>query len=165
MRVVYDPVTAIVSGIAGVASIGSGFIGAGQASDRGAYEYSRGLAERDYYEMQVQQERIALGRDLDASKRERDQTLSRTRALMAGQGGGMDTDYLGRLESEFAVYDSNLIADSNVRQNALRGKGSLAVRQGEFSRRQAEQQATSSLVKGFAGSLQPFATLYGEIKK
>lgn len=165
MRVLFEPVTAIVAGISGVASIASGIMGAGQAQDRGAYEYERGLAEQQYYQMQVQQEQIALNRDLDASKRERQQTLSRTRALMAGQGGGMDTDYLGRLESEYGVNDSNLIADSNVRQNALRGKGSLAVRQGEFSRTSANQQATSSLIKGFSGSLQPFATLYGEIKK
>lgn len=146
MRVLFDPVTAIISGIAGIASIGSGIMGANQAVDRGTYE-------RDYYNWQANQEALAYQRDADAATKERQTTLSRTRALMAGQGGGMDTDYLGRLESEFAINERTLIEDSNSRQDALRTKGRMAAKQ-------ADQEAQSSMIKGITGSIKPFGSLY-----
>lgn len=151
MLIRFEPVTAILAGLAGVASIGSGIMGANQAVDRGTYE-------RDYYNWQANQEALAYQRDADAATKERQTTLSRTRALMAAQGGGMDNDYLGRLESEFAVNERYLIEDTNARQDALRTKGRMAAKQGDI-------EAQSSMLRGITGAIKPFGTLYSEITK
>ncbi len=151
MHVRYDPVTAIFAGVSAVGSIAGGLTGSSQASDEGRYN-------RDFYNYQAEQEKIALNRDLDAQQRERTATISRTRAIMAAQGGDMDGDFIASREGMFEAQRLSLIQDSEARQRVLRTKAGFAMKAGQ-------QAADSALIRGFTGAIPGFTSLYGEARK
>jgi hypothetical protein len=165
MLVRYDPATAGVAGLSAVGSVAGGVMQGNQAMAQGAWAQDQGIFERDYYNFQVTQEQIGLQRDKDAMQRERTATLSRSRAVMAAQGGGMDSDYLASTAGQFAAGEQNLIQDSEARQMALRTKGQRAQAAGRFAVSQAEQQANNAFVKGVTGAIPGFGTLYKEATK
>lgn len=150
MRVLYDPVTAIVAGVSAIGSIAGGISAAGQATDRGTYE-------RDYHNFQAEQEKVALQRDRDAAERERSQTISRSRAILAAQGGGTESDVIASQEGLFAANEFTLIQDSQARQSMLRTKAGMAEKAGQ-------QAAESAMIKGVTGAIPGLGTLYKEGK-
>lgn len=124
---------------------------AGQSQDRGVYE-------RDFYNFQAEQEKIGLNRDLDAQQRERSATISRTRAVLAAQGGGSEPDYVASREGLFEAQRLSLIQDSEARQSVLRTKAGMAMKAGQ-------QAADNAILKGFIGALPGGNTLFGEAGK
>lgn len=151
MLVRYDPFTAIMAGVSAVGSLAGGAMGSSQAADQGAYN-------RDFYNYQAEQEKIALNRDLDAATRERTATISRTRAVMAAQGGGMDGDYIASRQGLFEANELSLIHDSEARQMVLRTKAGYAMKAGQ-------QAADQAMMKGITGAIPGFSTLYKEATK
>ena len=150
MIVRYDPFTAAMAGISAVGSIAGGLSQSNQANDQGIYQ-------RDYYNNQAEHEKIGLNRDLDAAARERNSILSRSRAIMAGNGGGADTDYLAATEGLFAANEFSLVADSEARQSILRTKAGMAMKAGQ-------QAADQALIKGFTNAIPGASALYKEAK-
>jgi len=148
MQVRYDPMTAVAAGVSAVGSIAGGLMQSNQAYDQGVYN-------RDFFNFQAEQEKIGLNRDLDANTRERNATLSRSRAVMAGQGGGMDPDYLAATAGMFGANEFSLIADSEARQMVLRTKAGMSMKAGQ-------QAADQALIKGLTGAISGGATLYKE---
>jgi hypothetical protein len=165
----YDPYMAAASAIGSVAG---GFMQAGQYKDQGnryaQMQRDQGFFERDYFNFQAVQEEIALGRDLDAARTESQATMSRSRAIMAGQGGGMDTDLLARDAQGFARQEMSLIQDSEARRMALRTKAgraeAAALQSASYTLMQSDNAASNAIFKGFSGSLPGFTTLYKEAK-
>lgn len=151
MIVRHDPITAVLAGVSAVGSIAGGVMGAGQAQDKGTYE-------RDFFNFQAEQEKIGLNRDLDAQTRERTATISRSRAIMAAQGGGSEPDYLASREGLFAAERLSLIQDSEARQSVLRTKAGFAMKAGQ-------QAADTALMKGIMGAIPGMNSLYGEADK
>lgn len=144
--------TAVFAGLSAVGSIAGGAMQSNQAYDQGIYN-------RDFFNFQAEQEKIALNRDLDAATRERNATLSRSRAVMAGQGGGMDTDYLAATSGLFAANEFSLITDSEARQSVLRTKAGMSMKAGQ-------QAADQAFIKGIVGAIPGGASLFkqaGEI--
>lgn len=151
MLVRYDPLTAIMAGVSAFGSIAGGAQASNQAYDQGTYG-------RDFYNYQAEQEKIGLNRDLDAATRERTATISRSRAIMASQGGGMDGDYVASRESLFALNELSLIQDSEARQSVLRTKAG-------FSYKAGQQAGDAAMMKGIMGAIPGASTLYKEAKK
>jgi hypothetical protein len=151
MLIKYGPMAAVFAGVQAVGSIAGGMMGSNQAYDEGIYN-------RDFYNYQAEQEKIGLNRDLDAQTRERTATISRTRAIMAAQGGGMDGDFIASREGLFETQRLSLIQDSEARQSVLRTKAGFAMKAGQ-------QAADAALIKGFTGAIPGMTSLYGEIKK
>lgn len=151
MIVRHDPITAVMAGVSAVGSIAGGVMGAGQARDEGTYN-------RDFFNFQAEQEKIGLNRDLDAQTRERTATISRSRAIMASQGGGSEPDYLASTEGLFAAQRLSLIQDSEARQSVLRTKAGFAMKAGQ-------QAADAALLKGITGAIPGMNSLYGEAGK
>jgi hypothetical protein len=151
MLIKYGPMAAVFAGVQAVSSIAGGLMQSNQAYDEGVYN-------RDFYNYQAEQEKIGLNRDLDAQTRERTATISRTRAIMAAQGGGMDGDFVASREGLFETQRLSLIQDSEARQSVLRTKAGFAMKAGQ-------QAADAAVIKGFTNAIPGMASLYGEATK
>ena len=151
MLIKYGPMAAVFAGVQAVSSIAGGLMQSNQAYDEGVYN-------RDFYNYQAEQEKIALNRDLDAQQRERTATISRTRAIMAAQGGGMDGDFIASREGLFETQRLSLIQDSEARQSVLRTKAGFAMKAGQ-------QAADAAVIKGFTNAIPGMTSLYGEVTK
>ena len=167
-----DPFTAVAAGVSAVGSVAGGFMQAGQYKDQGGryaqMQREQGAFDRDYFNFQAVQEEIALGRDLDAARTESQATMSRSRAIMAGQGGGMDTDLLARDAQGFAREEISLIQDSEARRMALKTKAgraeAAALQSASYTLLQSDNAASNAIFKGFSGSLPGLTSLYKEYK-
>ena len=161
-----DPATAAIASIGG--SIAGGFMQAGQYKDQGGryaqMQREQGAFDRDFFNFQAVQEEIALGRDLDAARTESQATMSRSRAIMAGQGGGMDTDLLAKDAQDFARQEISLIQDSEARRMALKTKAgraeAAALQSASYTLMQSDNAASSAIFKGFSGAASGAASLY-----
>ena len=172
MRVRYDPFTAVMAGVSAVGSVAGGFMQAGQYGAQGnkyaQMQREQGAFDRDYFNFQAVQEEIALSRDLDAARNESQQTMSRSRAIMAGQGGGMDTDLLAKDAQGFARQEISLIQDSEARRMALRTKAgraeAAALQSASYTLMQSDNAASSAIFRGFSGAIPGLTSLYKELK-
>ena len=168
-----DPFTVAMAGISAAGSIAGGFMQAGQHKAQGnqyaQMQREKGAFDRDYFNFQVVQEEIALGRDLDAARIESQATMSRSRAIMAGQGGGMDTDLLAKDAQGFARHEISLIQDSEARRMALRTKAgraeAAALQSASYTLLQSDNAASNAIFKGFTGAIPGMTSLYKEAKK
>lgn len=172
MKARYDPFTAVAAGVSAVGSIAGGFMQADQARGQGSryaqMQREQGAFDRDFFNFQAVQEEIGLSRDLDAARTESQVTMSRSRAIMAGQGGGVDTDILAKDAQGFARQEVSLIQDSEARRMALKTKAgraeAAALQSASYTLMQSDNAASNAVFKGFAGSLPGFTSLYKEAK-
>lgn len=133
-------------------------------------KYDQGVFEKQYYEYMAVQEEVALGRDLDTAKIESQRTMSASRAIMANQGGGIDTDLLAVTEGSFARQRQELIHDSNTRKNILTTKAGRAMNEANTAANLTlmgmpiNSGASSSIFSGLAGSVPGLTSLYKAVK-
>lgn len=144
-RVHYDP-SFLLAGlrIAGIGfSILSGFQRAQQLEHQAE-------AEAAFLEAQAQQEAIQARRETRDLERERKQTLARTRAALAAQGGdlsaGSPLSIQRAQEREFGVGRERILSDTRVRQQSLRARAQNVRVAGELG-------ARSAILGGFGTAL------------
>lgn len=146
---------------------------AGQAREQGGkyaqMQREQGAFDRDFFNFQAVQEEIALSRDLDAARTESQATMSRSRAIMAGQGGGVDTDLLAKDAQGFARQEISLIQDSEARRMMLKTKAgraeAAALQSASYTLLQSDNAASNAIFKGFSSGLPSLFTLGKEAMK
>lgn len=167
MRLLNDPMTAVMAGMSAVGSIAGGASKAGQDQAIGQQQMRAALnsqqssifdAELEDY--QVGLEKVGLQRDLDSSQMDQQRTLSSMRAAMAAGGGGMDPDLLKSVAGQYGRQQQQLIDDSQSRQTilsmkALRNRqvGDYDEMAGQSAMELASSKASSDIMSGVFGAL------------